>query len=470
MTIYRKSSKGKPWSAIRVERPLPEELKGLFSNVGQKSQNSLDNPDVLMKHTKIPGADKVVDFDTLTDDDEETARQIQKEILKESQDRSQRPKKLVRRSKGTTLSRVQVIEILNHAIEKFVKSWEAKQAKHPSNVQRKAWRLWQRILRQGSKDAFINELTENILHLGSRLQKIRDKIAQSDWYLEKDLIKQAQSMQPTVVEQATAKWQREVLQCLTAPEKPPPAEPKKPKLAKQALAGSNKKLRRYLWGRNAEEDDDASDSSHMSDFVVDDEVNVAEAQTAPKSPLMGAGVVNQKVNPNWPVFTGKGPLRPLFPNWGKKSKLMTELEAAEPKAAEVKTTEQKAAEEKTTEQKAPEEETALQKAEGETAPDSSIKDTPDCLTSAEADPQANSLKRGNTSPHHQNKKQKLDTVFRTADILDLTRSGSSEAQHALSNYDPDLLPAYHEVDLVGLLRALSPPHVMEVRDTRERIS
>ena len=455
MTIFRKSSDRKAWCAIRVERPLPEELKGLFSTSGQQSRDPLD-PENLRHWQEVSGGDEEVDFDNLTDNDEETARQIHKEMLKERQDRSQKPKKLNRRSKGIALSRMQVLGIIARAIEKFTKSWEAEQAKHPSRVQRKAWRLWQRTLRQGSKDVFINEFTEKIMHLGSRLQKIRDEIAQLVWSTEKAVLKQAQSMQPTVVEQETAKWQRDVLQCLTAPEKPPPAGPKKPKSAKQDLASSDQKLadlqlRRYSTESSADEDDDASDSSHMSDFVVDDEVNAAEAQTAPKIPLMGA------VNPTWPVSTGTGPLRPLFPNWGKKRMQME----AEQKAAEEKTTEQQTVDQQTTEDK-----TTEQQAKGATPPIPTIEGTTDSAMSS-----AKILSNPNL------------------DIIDLTRSDSSEpAQHGiatntvskakatddlasapkskkvkLSKYgiapetedarwilDPNDLPAYNEVDEVGI--------------------
>ena len=442
MTVFRKSSDGKAWSAIRVERPLPEELEGLVSTGGQQSRDPLD-PENYRHWEKLPGGDEEVDFDNLTDNDEETARQIHKEILKERQDRSQKPKKLTRRSKGIILSRKQVLDIIARAIENFVKSWEAKQAKYPSKVQRKAWRLWQRTLRQGIKDAFINELTEMITHLGARLQKIRDEIVQLVWSTDKAVLKQAQSMQPTVVEQETAKWQRDVLQCLTAPEKPPPAEPKKPKSAKQALAGRDQELadlqlRRYSTERVADEDDNASASSHMRHFVVEDELNVAEAQIAPNLPVMGPGVANRKVNPNWPVMTNKGPLRPLFPNWGKKRMQME----AEQKAAK---------------QKAAEEKTAEQKAKGELSPDSTIQSTADSATpSAEIASQAVSLKRGNTSPDCQNKKQKLDTVSSAVpEIVDLTRS-SEEFQDTPSSFSHNTLPAKEDIDKVGFQSSFYP--------------
>lgn len=264
-----------------------------------------------------PGGDREIDFDNLSESDKREAQQVHKEMIREAEERSRKARMPLKSSERPSLDRMQVIAILTRALQRFVKSWKTKQEKQAMKFQRKAWRLWRKSEREGCKKAQIVELTARIRHLGERLQKIRQKILHLVWSSEKQVMRQAQSMQQTVFDQEDAKWQRDVLKYPTAPNKPQHMAPKK-KAAGEPLKDHEQDLA---------VDDGASSSSEgsMEDFIDDDgdeagSLNDETSGTGARfaATLSTADTVDQRVDPKsadaasqnaLPKLTG------LFPGW-----------------------------------------------------------------------------------------------------------------------------------------------------------
>ncbi|KAL8796479.1 MAG: hypothetical protein Q9195_001153 [Heterodermia aff. obscurata] len=296
ITIYEKSSGG--YIASRSNRSAwhnaDEESVGdkddptifNFPEVFVQQNDDPLDPDRLEKWKYLQGDDEVLpaygDSGSDGEYDLDTLREIEREQRK-------RGRPSARRSRHSDLDDAQVNAVIDRALEQFAEDWQMKRA---PKLQRVGWKVWRKSRQQGNTEAWVTKLTAAINHLTNRLRDLRKEILEETWSSEKEVLKQAKSMQETVFDQKHAEWHLSIVKLKTAPEKPAPLPEKLKSKRKEAA-------RRVL--KDGEEDFDSDDRDSydsdegMDDFIVndddhedpglDDELMVAEAKAEKDSVL-----------------------------------------------------------------------------------------------------------------------------------------------------------------------------------------
>ena len=158
-----------------------------------------------------------------------------------------------------------VEKVIDSAIEKILEEWRSK--KWPK-LQPKAWRIWTRATKDGSKQEQIHKLSASVKSLEVRLANLGKEILKEVWRSADQIMKQCKILQPSVFDKEECTWRITILRLKRPPEKPQQTqapETKKPKVQKQPLLDDEEDIR--------SSDESASDSSgdDLNDFIIDND-------------------------------------------------------------------------------------------------------------------------------------------------------------------------------------------------------
>jgi SNF2 family DNA or RNA helicase len=151
--------------------------------------------------------DKIVDFDNLPEFDEETLREIEEE----EQDKERH----LLLERYLPSERVQAI--IEDEITLISKKWqELKLWKH----ERKAYQLWTRYRREGSRTHDIIMARRRASDYETRLNKLVKQILQEKWHSEEDVRRQAGCLEQSVEDKMHQLWLSNLLESRTEPVRP----------------------------------------------------------------------------------------------------------------------------------------------------------------------------------------------------------------------------------------------------------
>ncbi|KAL1954663.1 hypothetical protein VTO42DRAFT_815 [Malbranchea cinnamomea] len=146
--------------------------------------------------------------------DSETWQEIESEKREKTTDR--------------TLSAVELDEIIDECICKFVENWHATKR---ASEERKAKKLWTQSRANKTKHSEIRAAASELERLGNRLRMLRRAIKDNQWSKEEEVRQQCQSMEHSVFDRERLKWKISVLeldQCPPGPSDFPPSKKPKP--------------------------------------------------------------------------------------------------------------------------------------------------------------------------------------------------------------------------------------------------
>ncbi|KAH8176221.1 type III restriction enzyme, res subunit domain-containing protein [Sarocladium implicatum] len=156
------------------------------------------------------------DLPDLDDWDEETERQVQKDIL-ETEAEQRRNKNLL------TLD--EVTKLIDDAIRNYKTVW--RERKLPK-YQLRAFRIWKMASRRRARIAEMDKVAFRLAELEERVQKYRKEMLKERYTNPKDVIRQAAIFEQTVEDICAQEWQQEVLSMRHPPPKPRRQTAKRP--------------------------------------------------------------------------------------------------------------------------------------------------------------------------------------------------------------------------------------------------
>ena len=275
MTIFEKSSDGyiasrsnrSAWRYVDEESHANEKDDPIIFNFPEVSVQQNDDPldpDRLEKWKYLEGDDEVLPAYGDSGSDGEYDLSTWREIEREQEKRG-RPS--AKSSRHKTLDHTQVNAVIDRALEQFAEDWQVGRA---LKLQRFGWNVWHKSRRQGNTEAQVTKLTAKLNHLSIRLRVLRKEILEESWSSEKQVLKQAKSMQETVFGQKHTEWQISVVQLKNPPEKPAPLpqklESKSTEVARQPLKDGEE-------GSDIDDHDTYDSDEEMDDFIVNDDDN-----------------------------------------------------------------------------------------------------------------------------------------------------------------------------------------------------
>jgi SNF2 family DNA or RNA helicase len=144
-------------------------------------------------------------------------------------------------SKVKSLSKEEVAEAVQKAIEELEAKWEEK--KKPK-WELKAWKLWQDALRCPSRHTLIENARTRLRHLNDRLVKFSNEIIKSTWKTNEDISRQLGAwLEETVFQRKYEEWYINLVQSLRPPPKPETLpRVRKPKPKPQVLDDNSEEL------------------------------------------------------------------------------------------------------------------------------------------------------------------------------------------------------------------------------------
>ncbi|KAL8947382.1 MAG: hypothetical protein Q9222_006334 [Ikaeria aurantiellina] len=191
--------------------------------------------------------------------DLDTWREMEKEMG------SKLPKPLGPSKGSKRMSEEAVSDTIKAAIQQMIVDWKQKVL---PKLERKAWILWSKSRRNGTKQLKVSSLEYDLQHLGARLEKLTEEIHYEQWPSALKLHKQCESMRRTIYEREESQWMVDILQSKQRPEKSPniPKNQKKgiskPRLSHDAVE-SDLESNGYA----------TSVGDDLDDFIVDDDVS-----------------------------------------------------------------------------------------------------------------------------------------------------------------------------------------------------
>ncbi|KAL9102235.1 MAG: hypothetical protein Q9163_002595 [Psora crenata] len=169
------------------------------------------------------------------------------------------------RSRKWILSEEEVHSLIDNAIEKMREAWKIKMR---PRLQPKARRIWTTANRHLSKNARVHRIKEALIGLKNRVGKLRCEIAKEDWSKSSKVSHQCKTLQPSIFDIETLKWEMDVLQLPRAPEK-------------VASFHKQRKTSRYQPEeptplKDGEEYIDTDSPSTLGDFITDDDESAGD--------------------------------------------------------------------------------------------------------------------------------------------------------------------------------------------------
>lgn len=248
------------WPEVDSDFPLGKHVNLTSSSSGQfmLAGSSYDDwdPSLLEKYRLLPGGDEVLPLYGESDEDNEYDYNTWKEI---NDERNSPLKQRRIRLKNPPITSEEVNRAIDQAMLEIEEKW--RNTKLPKQ-ERKAWGIWTRSRRNGDKDKKIRDITEILGRYENRIPKMRSEILKEQWTSHEQVKKQAQIMEPTLVDIQEAKWRISVLKRKSAPEKP---IRKVKAIPKATSASDSSKEESESVGSSSESND-----SDVNDFLVSD--------------------------------------------------------------------------------------------------------------------------------------------------------------------------------------------------------
>ncbi|KAL8819051.1 MAG: hypothetical protein Q9223_002429 [Gallowayella weberi] len=184
--------------------------------------------------------------------DSDTWREMEKENGKLS-------KPLGRSKKLKNMSQRESTNIIDLAMQRMIEDWNEKQL---PKLARTAWTLWMRSRRDQSMHTRIYTLEYEIVHLETRLAKLRKGVADQPWTSAARIKRQCESMRRTVYELENSRWTIGILQSDDRPDRPPKVLKNKP---------ASKSFRHEDCTEVETSMDEISTDEDLGSFIVDDD-------------------------------------------------------------------------------------------------------------------------------------------------------------------------------------------------------
>ena len=168
-------------------------------------------------------------------------------------------------SKSHLMDNEDVKVVVDNAIENTSEEWKA--MKLPK-LQRKAWQIWMRSRKDGSKKLLLHKLTTSVKTLDARLANLKTEILKEAWSSAKQVIKQCKILQPSIFDMEESKWRTGIIGLKEPPERPQQTQApqaKNSKAQKQPIRDDEEVI--------SDGDESTSDSTcdDLSDFIVNDD-------------------------------------------------------------------------------------------------------------------------------------------------------------------------------------------------------
>ncbi|KAL8805496.1 MAG: hypothetical protein Q9182_001951 [Xanthomendoza sp. 2 TL-2023] len=184
--------------------------------------------------------------------DSDTWREMEKENGRLS-------KPLGRSKKLKNMSDRESTDIIDRAIKQMIDEWNEKRL---PKLARTVWTLWMRSRRDQTMQTKINTLEHEIIHLETRLAKLRKGVADQPWTSSARIKRQCESMRRTVYEIEDSRWTLRILQSGDEPARPPKVLKNKP---------GNKSFRHEDLTEVETSMDESSADEDLGSFIVDDD-------------------------------------------------------------------------------------------------------------------------------------------------------------------------------------------------------
>ncbi|KAH0544392.1 hypothetical protein FGG08_001418 [Glutinoglossum americanum] len=172
----------------------------------------------------------------------------------------------------------EVNQAIDDGISGLVAKWESE--KLPKR-ELKAWSIWKKSRREGTKRLQIRESQRRIDHInGARLSKMRDEIVTEIWTKAAAVRNQCKIMEQSVFDLEDLKWTISLLERKREPQRPPP-RPRREKVAKQPYFDEEEGVE--VLGSGTDGFESGWDKDELGDFVIDDsapeEENLVDVDT-----------------------------------------------------------------------------------------------------------------------------------------------------------------------------------------------
>ncbi|MCJ1478657.1 hypothetical protein MMC13_007338 [Lambiella insularis] len=197
--------------------------------------------------------------------DVDTWREIEEEEKEKNRPGLERP---LGPSKNKHLNHQEVKDAIEAASNELLDRWKGKKL---SILETKAWRLWTKSRRDGTKQIQIESLTNNILKLEHRLSKLKKELLGEVWSKVSQIKKQCQCLERSIFDQECDKWKVGVLKLKSQPSKPQQTKKslkvRVPKSEPESLEAGEEDLASDQSGPESSDDG-------LDDFIVEDEIEV----------------------------------------------------------------------------------------------------------------------------------------------------------------------------------------------------
>jgi hypothetical protein len=160
----------------------------------------------------------------------------------------------------------EVLAIINACIANFVEKWKSEKL---SGRERKAWSLWRKAKREGTKKLQVRRAQDLISKIDSeRLPKLIEEIAGQSWTHAAQIQRQCGVLEQSVFDREDQKWLITTLNSVDEPERPQRLPQKKPERTRTHV---NPDEREVPDEEVLESEIDDHESSGDEDWIVDDD-------------------------------------------------------------------------------------------------------------------------------------------------------------------------------------------------------
>ena len=177
-------------------------------------------------------------------------------------------------SRSRKLSKEEVDKALKTAVQIMRDEWQLKQR---LKLQHKAWRLWARARRDGTKQLQEESLIQRRKELQERVQSLLKEIQGEEWTKLTEVMRQARIMQPSVFDQEECQWKLAVIQSKQAPQKLPSVA-RKPQTRPATLPTEALKDGEEILDSDISTVEDSESDDGLEGFIVDDEMDGNDSQ------------------------------------------------------------------------------------------------------------------------------------------------------------------------------------------------
>ncbi|KUJ12737.1 uncharacterized protein LY89DRAFT_737655 [Mollisia scopiformis] len=221
------------------------------------------------KYEVAPEKDKLLAVYGESDSEDDYDEQTWKEICQEAGEEAMKTVRQLRKQTQKSILPEEINRVIDDALAVFKSRWESKKL---PKLQRKAWYLWTKARKEGSKNEQILLEQRDLDHDSNRLEEWRKDFMSQSWSSKSELRRVCGALEHTVFGINKTRWMISTLQAKTAPAKPD----KNSSLRERKQQSTSDEEGEAINSDSEGEDLDDSEED-LSDFVVSDEEDLPDA-------------------------------------------------------------------------------------------------------------------------------------------------------------------------------------------------